>query len=48
VRVNGDVAAIKGILKELFERERAGHPSGIDHEFIQTYTEGFEALRADV
>jgi len=48
VRVNGDVAAIKGILKELFERERAGLSSAIDHEFIQTYTEGFEALLADV
>jgi molybdopterin-dependent oxidoreductase alpha subunit len=48
VRVNGDVAAIKGILKELFEREQSGQTSGIDHEFIQTYTEGFEALRADV
>jgi len=48
VRVNGDVAAIKGILKELFERERAGHNSAIDHEFIQTYTEGFEALLADL
>jgi molybdopterin-dependent oxidoreductase alpha subunit len=48
VRVNGDVAAIKGILKELFEREQSGRKSGIDHEFIQTYTEGFEALRADV
>jgi molybdopterin-dependent oxidoreductase alpha subunit len=47
VRVNGDVAAIKGILKELFEREKAGRASGIDREFIQTYTEGFEALRAD-
>src|SRR5215469_1853885 len=48
VRVNGDVAAIKGILKELFEREQSGQTSGIDHEFIQTYAEGFEALRADV
>jgi molybdopterin-dependent oxidoreductase alpha subunit len=48
VRVNGDVAAIKGILKQLFERVQAGQSSGIDHEFIQTYTEGFEALRADV
>ena len=48
VRVNGDVAAIKGILKELFERERAGRMSGIDHEFIQTYTDGFAALQADV
>src|SRR5271169_2051459 len=48
VRVNGDVAAIKGILKDLFERERAGRISQIDSEFIQTFTEGFEALVADV
>jgi molybdopterin-dependent oxidoreductase alpha subunit len=48
VRVNGDVAAIKGILKDLFERERAGQISAIDREFIQTFTEGFEALLADV
>jgi molybdopterin-dependent oxidoreductase alpha subunit len=48
VRVNGDVAAIKGILKDLFERERAGRASQIDREFIQTFTEGFEALLADV
>src|ERR1700757_3769680 len=48
VRVNGDVAAIKGILKDLFERERAGHISAIDREFIQTFTEDFEALRANV
>src|ERR1700735_543349 len=48
VRVNGDVAAIKGILKDLFERERMGHISAIDREFIQTFAEGFEALQADV
>src|ERR1700757_4024001 len=48
VRVSGDVAAVKGILKELFERERTGRTSGIDHEFIRTYTENFEPLRADV
>src|SRR5271169_1420670 len=48
VRVNGDVAAIKGILKDLFERERAGRISQIDSEFIQTFTEGFEALLSDV
>src|SRR5215469_1288069 len=48
VRVNGDVAAIKGILKDLFEREREGRPSAIDHEFIQSFTEGFEELKADI
>jgi molybdopterin-dependent oxidoreductase alpha subunit len=48
VRVNGDVAAIKGILKDLFERERAGRPSAIDHEFIQSFTQGFDELLADI
>src|SRR5580698_9171381 len=48
VRVNGDVAAIKGILKELFEREKAGLHSAIDREFIQSFTEGFGELLADV
>src|SRR6204780_1452270 len=48
VRVNGDVATIKGILKDLFEREREGRVSAIDHEFIQSFTEGFAELQADV
>ena len=48
VRVNGDVAAIKGILKDLFEQERGGGTPAIDRDFIQSYTEGFEALLADV
>jgi molybdopterin-dependent oxidoreductase alpha subunit len=48
VRVNGDVAAIKGILKDLFEREREGRVSAIDHEFIQSFTEGFAELLADI
>jgi molybdopterin-dependent oxidoreductase alpha subunit len=48
VRVNGDVAVIKGILKDLFERERQGRPSAIDRPFIESFTDGFEALLADV
>ncbi len=48
VRVNGDVAAIKGILKDLFERERDGQISAIDREFIRTFTEGIDALQADL
>jgi hypothetical protein len=43
VRVNGDVPAIKGILKDLFAREQAGQTSSIDREFIRTYTEDAEA-----
>jgi molybdopterin-dependent oxidoreductase alpha subunit len=38
VRINGDVAAIKAILKYLLEEEVAGHRSGIDHKFIEKYT----------
>jgi molybdopterin-dependent oxidoreductase alpha subunit len=48
VRVNGDVAAIKGILKDLFEREHEGRPSAIDRGFIQSFTDGFDELLADV
>src|SRR5271156_231068 len=48
VRVNGDVAAIKGILKDLLEREHAGQLSAIDRPFIASFTQGFEALQADV
>ena len=48
VRVNGDVGAIKGILKDLFERKQAGHIPAIDREFIQNFTDGFDALLADV
>ena len=48
VRINGDVAAIKGILKDLFERERRGQASAIDRSFIEAYTDGFAALSADV
>ena len=44
VRVNGDVAAIKGILKELFEREKAGVLRRLTMNLFESFTEGFEAL----
>jgi len=47
VRINGDVAAIKAILKFIFEEERAGRQSGIDHKFVEKYTEHYEAVRED-
>jgi molybdopterin-dependent oxidoreductase alpha subunit len=49
VRVNGDVALLKGIMKEVLDAEdrRPGHV--VDHEFIKNHTSGFaefaEALR---
>lgn len=49
VRINGDVALLKGMMKEVLDAE--GHRSGqvLDHEFINRHTTGFmefkEALR---
>ena len=48
VRINGDVALIKALLKYMLEEEGKGRPSGIDRTFISKYTEGFETLRNDV
>jgi molybdopterin-dependent oxidoreductase alpha subunit len=46
VRINGDVALLKGIAKEVLEEE-ARRPGGVlDHEFIEQYTNGFEAYAA--
>jgi molybdopterin-dependent oxidoreductase alpha subunit len=44
VRVNGDVAVLKGIIKEILEEE-ARYPGKIlDHEFIKERTLGFESF----
>jgi molybdopterin-dependent oxidoreductase alpha subunit len=48
VRVNGDVAAVKGMLKYIFEEDKAGRISGIDYDFIQKYTERFDTLRSSI
>jgi molybdopterin-dependent oxidoreductase alpha subunit len=43
VRVGGDAAALKGIMKALLALDGA-----IDHEFIAAHTTGFAALEADL
>lgn len=47
VRINGDVALVKGIMKEMLEME-ALNPGVLDHEFIKNYTTGFENFAADL
>ncbi|MFM9901934.1 MAG: FdhF/YdeP family oxidoreductase [Polaromonas sp.] len=47
LRIGGDLALLKGMMKHLFEREAAGEPS-LDHAFIAEHTVGFDALRANV
>jgi molybdopterin-dependent oxidoreductase alpha subunit len=46
VRVNGDVALLKGIMKEVFDAEERRPGQVLDHEFIDKYTTGFEEFKA--
>ena len=50
VRIGGDAAALKGVMKSLLEMDDASAPgSGVlDHAFIAEHTRGFEELAADV
>lgn len=46
VRINGDVALLKGIMKEVLAAEADRPGTVLDHEFIAQYTEGFEEFKA--
>jgi molybdopterin-dependent oxidoreductase alpha subunit len=46
VRVNGDVALLKGIMKEVLDAEDRRPGQILDHEFINGYTSGFEEFKA--
>jgi molybdopterin-dependent oxidoreductase alpha subunit len=44
VRINGDVALLKGIMKEMLEEETRHPGSVFDQEFIRAQTDGFESF----
>jgi molybdopterin-dependent oxidoreductase alpha subunit len=46
VRIGGDLAALKGVMKALLEAEAARPGTVLDAAFIDEHTEGFEALHA--
>ncbi len=46
LRIGGDMAVIKGLMKTMLERERERPGTVFDHEFIQTRTTGFDGLTA--
>ena len=48
VRINGDVALLKGIMRILWEMETENPGTIFDHHFIKDKTEGFEQLIADL
>lgn len=51
VRIGGDIAVLKGILRALLEADDASRAAGtgalLDDEFIATHTHGFEAAAAE-
>ena len=48
VRINGDVAVLKGIMKEMLEADQRSGGRVLAHDFIAHHTEGFEAFAADI
>ena len=46
IRIGGDLAFLKGIMKAMFEREAAGE-TVLDHDFIREHTVGVDAIRED-
>jgi molybdopterin-dependent oxidoreductase alpha subunit len=48
VRINGDVAVMKGIMKFMLEEDAAGRAGGVDHVFIDEFTSGFASLADDL
>lgn len=52
VRVGGDMAMLKGMMRHVIERHEAavakGQPAILDLDFIQNDTVGYEAVRADI
>jgi molybdopterin-dependent oxidoreductase alpha subunit len=52
LRIGGDLAALKGIIRHVLERDAgalaSGAPSLLDRAFIDAHTSGFEAFAEDV
>ena len=48
VRIGGDLAALKGVMKALLDLERAAPGTVLDHGFIAAHTQGFDGLIEDL
>jgi molybdopterin-dependent oxidoreductase alpha subunit len=48
VRINGDLALLKAVMKRLLEEEEKSPGTVLDDEFINTNTNGFEFLKEDL
>ncbi|WP_447727057.1 FdhF/YdeP family oxidoreductase [Sphingomonas koreensis] len=47
IRIGGDLALIKGMMKAIFERDAAGE-AVLDRDFLRDHTAGIEAIRAEI
>ena len=48
VRIAGDVALLKGVVKEMLEEERRSPGTVFDHAFIRQHTHGYDAFIEDL
>jgi molybdopterin-dependent oxidoreductase alpha subunit len=48
IRINGDIALLKGIMKEMLEEDERTNGKVLAHDFIEHHTEGFEAFAKDL
>ena len=48
VRINGDVAVLKGIMKEMLEQDERTGGQVLAHDFLEHHTECFEEFARDV
>ncbi len=48
VRINGDVALLKGVMKEMLDEDARLGGKILDHDFIEIYTDGFDAFADDL
>ncbi len=48
VRINGDVALLKGVMKLMLEADERGSGTILDHDFIEHHTSGYEAFAHDL
>jgi Anaerobic dehydrogenases, typically selenocysteine-containing len=48
IRINGDIALCKGLMKVMLREDEARGGGVIDHDFIRDYTDGFAELYADL
>jgi len=48
IRINGDIAVLKGMMKEMLAAEEKNPGSVFDHDFIRDHTFGFDAFLTDL